>query len=77
MIRVKDTYISSRDIMSLELETETVCVLYGENYTIHRLIVTYFNGCSVRIGLNTEEEYEEACKAICRDLEIIEARRNE
>lgn len=74
MIRVKDTYIVTKDIMAIELETVTKYILYQSepdiNYT---MIIRYFNEASVRIPMETKDEYFETADMIRDRIEFLEA----
>ena len=77
MIRVKDTYIVVNNIMAIELETETKYILYQSepdiNYT---MIIRYFNEASVRIAMETKDEYFETADMIRDRIEFLEANDN-
>ena len=78
MIRVKDTYIVVNNIMAIELETETRYILYQSepdiNYT---MIIRYFNEASVRIAMETKDEYFETADMIRDRIEYLEDKANE
>ena len=78
MIRVKDTYIVAKDIMAIELETETKYILYQSepdiNYT---MIIRYFNEASVRIVMDTKDEYFETADMIRDRVEFLEENKHE
>lgn len=77
MIRVKDTYVVARDIMAIELETETKYILYQSEPDIkYTMIIRYFNEASVRIVMDTKDEYFEIADMIRDKVEYLEANDN-
>lgn len=70
MIKVKDTYISPENIKKIHFDS--TCGDYGYIY------ITYFYDelNPIKICIDDFNEYEELCRHICRELEIIAARRS-
>lgn len=73
MLRIRDTYISFKNIMALELEHETMYE-WGEELNHFTLIVRYFNDAVVRISIDSRNEYDDIADRICSIMSIEEGR---
>lgn len=73
MLKIKDTYVSTKDVMLIELEVQTEYSLY-ESVNYYFMIIRYFNGAVARIEVNNREEYESQAEEICNIIRLEEER---
>ena len=73
MLKIKDTYVSSKDVMLIELEVQTEYSLY-ESVNYYFMVIRYFNGAVARIEVNDKDEYFSQAEEICNIIRLEEER---
>ena len=71
MYKINDTYVSTKDIMLIELETQTEYTI-GDTFYYYFLIIRYFNGAYARIEVKSVDEYLENAEEICNIMRLRE-----